>query len=88
MIIACVAAVLVLSKIEIDPRAFRDIALASLGFYAALTVVSWAAIRVSGLDRRAFLAPSSSATPAMSVCRSPCSPSASRGWPMRWSCSR
>ena len=47
----------VLSSIEVDPRAFRDLALASLALYAILFVVSAAAIRIAGLDRRAFLAP-------------------------------
>ena len=47
----------VLSKIEVDPRAFRDLALASLLLYAAIGFASWLAIRGAGLDRRAFLAP-------------------------------
>ena len=47
----------VLSGIEVDPKAFRDLALASLLLYAAIGVASWLAIRGAGLDRRAFLAP-------------------------------
>ena len=47
----------VLSGIEVDPRAFRDLALASLALYGLIMVASWALIRLAGLDRRAFLAP-------------------------------
>jgi predicted permease len=47
----------VLSRIEVDPKAFRDLALASFALYGALTLVSWLLIRGAGLDRRAYLAP-------------------------------
>jgi predicted permease len=46
-----------LARIEVDPRAFRDLALAALLFYGVLTAVSWVVIRGAGVDRRAFLAP-------------------------------
>ncbi|SDZ98521.1 AEC family transporter [Rubrimonas cliftonensis] len=47
----------VLSRIEVDPKAFRDLALASLALYGAITVASWALIRGAGLDGRVYLAP-------------------------------
>jgi predicted permease len=47
----------VLSRIEVDPRAFRDLALASLLLYGAIFVLSAPLIWASGLDRRAYLAP-------------------------------
>jgi predicted permease len=47
----------VLSRIEVDPRAFRDLALASLALYGLITLVAAPLIWASGLDRRAYLAP-------------------------------
>jgi hypothetical protein len=47
----------VLSRIEIDPVVFRDLALASLGLYAAIGLASAAVVAGAGLDRRAYLAP-------------------------------
>ncbi len=47
----------VLSRIEVDPKAFRDLAFASFALYGILTVLSWGLIRGAGLDRRAYLAP-------------------------------
>jgi predicted permease len=47
----------VLVKVEIDPAAFRDIALASIAAYAALTGVMWVGIRATGLGMRTYLAP-------------------------------
>jgi predicted permease len=47
----------VLVKVEIDPAAFRDIALASIASYAALTGVMWVGIRATGLGMRTYLAP-------------------------------
>jgi predicted permease len=47
----------VLVKVEIDPAAFRDIALASVVAYAALTGVMWFGIRATGLGMRTYLAP-------------------------------
>ena len=47
----------VLSRIEVDPRAFRDLALASLALYAIIFAVSTPLVAAAGLDRRAYLAP-------------------------------
>ena len=47
----------VLSRIEVDPIAFRDLALASLVLYVGIAAVSWVLIRGGGLDRRAYLSP-------------------------------
>lgn len=47
----------VLSRIEVDPVAFRNLALASLVLYVAIAVVSWGLILGGGLDRRAYLSP-------------------------------
>jgi predicted permease len=47
----------VLVKVEIDPAAFRDIALASVVAYAALAGVMWLGIRATGLGMRTYLAP-------------------------------
>lgn len=46
-----------LVKAEIDPAAFRDIAIASLIAYAAATVVFVALLRIAGLSQRTWLAP-------------------------------
>lgn len=47
-----------LVKAEIEPVAFRDIALASLAAYGAVTLVFWLAFLVARLDQRTWLAPS------------------------------
>lgn len=47
----------VLVKVNIDPAAFRDIALASIVAYAVLGVVLWAGLRLAGLSQRTYLAP-------------------------------
>lgn len=47
----------VLVKVEIDPRAFRDIALAALTGYAALGLALWAGLRAAGWSRRTYLVP-------------------------------
>jgi hypothetical protein len=47
----------VLVKVEIDPVAFRDIALASVVSYAALGLVLWLGLRAAGLSMRTYLAP-------------------------------
>lgn len=47
----------VLSTVEIDPQAFRQVALAALAAYVAVGAVATALIAITGLDRRAFLAP-------------------------------
>jgi predicted permease len=47
----------VLSRIEVDPVAFRDLALASLVLYIGIGAVSWLLILGGGLDRRAYLSP-------------------------------
>ena len=47
----------VLVKVEIDPAAFRDMALASLAAYVALGVVLWAGLKLAGLGQRTYLAP-------------------------------
>lgn len=46
-----------LVRAEIDPSAFRDLALASLAAYGAATAVLWLGLRVAGLDMRTWLAP-------------------------------
>ena len=70
----------VLVKAEIDPRAFRDIALATLAAYGALGVLVWLGLRAAGWRLQTYLAPGTSATPAMSACRWRSTPMASRGW--------
>jgi predicted permease len=47
----------VLAKVEIDPAAFRDVALASVVAYVVLGVVMWLGLRLAGLSQRAYLAP-------------------------------
>lgn len=47
----------VLVKVEIDPAAFRDIALASVVSYVVLGVVLWIGLRIAGLNMRTYLAP-------------------------------
>jgi hypothetical protein len=47
----------VLVKVEIDPAAFREIALASIVSYTALGLVLWLGLRVAGLSLRTYLAP-------------------------------
>ncbi len=47
----------VLVKVEIDPKAFRDIALASVVAYAAIGLVLWIGLRACGLGLRTYLAP-------------------------------
>ncbi|MEE8455531.1 MAG: AEC family transporter [Limibaculum sp.] len=47
----------VLVKVEIDPAAFREIALASVVSYAAIGVVLWLGLRAAGLSMRTYLAP-------------------------------
>lgn len=47
----------VLSGIEIDPVAFRDLAFASLALYALIAVACVVLVRASGLNSRAYLAP-------------------------------
>jgi predicted permease len=47
----------VLVKVEIDPAAFRDIALASVVAYAILGGVLWLCLRATGLNMRTYLAP-------------------------------
>jgi hypothetical protein len=47
----------VLTNVEIDPVAFRDIALASVAAYAAVGAATTAWARIAGLDRRVYLAP-------------------------------
>ncbi len=47
----------VLVKVEIDPAAFREIALASVVSYAALGLVLWLVLRAAGLSMRTYLAP-------------------------------
>jgi hypothetical protein len=47
----------VLSRIEVDPAAFRDLALASLALYAVIGAASWVVIRAARLSSRTFLAP-------------------------------
>jgi predicted permease len=46
-----------LVKVEIDPGAFRDIALASLVAYVALGLLLWAGLRAARLSLRTFLVP-------------------------------
>lgn len=47
----------VLSRIEVDPVAFRNLALASLVLYVAISAATWLVVRGAALDRRAYLAP-------------------------------
>ncbi|MHA1529946.1 MAG: AEC family transporter [Alphaproteobacteria bacterium] len=47
----------VLVKVEIDPAAFREIALAGVVSYAALGLVLWLGLRAAGLSIRTYLAP-------------------------------
>ncbi len=47
----------VLSRIEVDPVAFRDLAAASLAVYVAIGVASWVMIRGAGLSTRTYLSP-------------------------------
>ncbi len=47
----------VLVKVEIDPTAFREIALASVVAYASLGLVLWLGLRAAGLSMRTYLAP-------------------------------
>jgi predicted permease len=47
----------VLVKVEIDPVAFRDIALASVVAYVALGLVLWLGLRATRLGMRTYLAP-------------------------------
>ncbi|MFN3613767.1 MAG: AEC family transporter [Rubrimonas sp.] len=47
----------VLSRIEVDPVLFRDLALASLVMYVFIAVVAWALIRGAGLNQTTYLAP-------------------------------
>ncbi len=47
----------VLVKAEIDPAAFREIALASVVSYAALGLVLWLGLQAAGLSMRTYLAP-------------------------------
>lgn len=46
-----------LMKTDIEPRALTTLLLASVAGYAALTVVFWILVRITGLDRRTWLAP-------------------------------
>lgn len=47
----------VLSRIEIEPRAFADLAFASLALYAAIAAGAWVVVRGAGLPMRVYLAP-------------------------------
>jgi predicted permease len=47
----------VLVKVQIDPGAVRDIALASLSAYVALGAILWVGLRLAGLNQRTYLAP-------------------------------
>lgn len=47
----------VLSRIEVDPTAFRDLALAALAVYAAIGAASFVMIRGAGLSTRTYLSP-------------------------------
>ena len=47
----------VLSRIEIEPRAFADLAFASLALYAAIAAGAWLLVRGAGLKMRVYLAP-------------------------------
>jgi predicted permease len=47
----------VLARIEVEPVAFRDLALASLALYAVIGAASWVLIRGAGLAMRTYLAP-------------------------------
>ncbi|MEL6337546.1 MAG: AEC family transporter [Pseudomonadota bacterium] len=46
-----------LVEAEIEPRAFRDLALASLAAYGAAGLVLWGLLRAAALDMRTWLAP-------------------------------
>ncbi|MEM6486966.1 MAG: AEC family transporter [Pseudomonadota bacterium] len=46
-----------LVQAEIEPAAFRDIAIASVAAYGAVALVLWAMLWVGGLDRQVWLAP-------------------------------
>jgi predicted permease len=47
----------VLSRIEVDPVAFRDLALAALALYAVIGVAARVLVGAAGLKRRTYLAP-------------------------------
>ncbi|HUF87057.1 MAG TPA: AEC family transporter [Thermohalobaculum sp.] len=47
----------VLVKVEIEPRAVRDMALAALAAYAGLGLVLWLALRAAGWSVRTYLVP-------------------------------
>ena len=47
----------VLSRIDVDPVAFRNLALASLALYALVGLAAAALVAATGLDRRVYLAP-------------------------------
>jgi len=47
----------VLVKVEIDPAAFRDIALATLAAYTALGILLWLGLHAAGWSTRTYLAP-------------------------------
>jgi predicted permease len=47
----------VLSRIEVDPVAFRNLALASLVLYVVIAVAAWVLVRGAGLRSRTYLAP-------------------------------
>lgn len=46
-----------LVKAEIEPAAFRDVAVASLAAYVVLALVFWAVLKAGGLSQRTYLAP-------------------------------
>jgi malate permease and related proteins len=46
-----------LMKTEIEPRALTGLLLASVAAYGALTVVFWGFVKLTGLERRTWLAP-------------------------------
>ncbi len=46
-----------LMEAEIDPRALRDLTLATLAAYAGLIAAFWAVVAATGMDRRTWLAP-------------------------------
>jgi predicted permease len=47
----------VLSGIEVDPIAFRDLALAALVLYVVIGAGAWVMVRAGGLNSRTYLAP-------------------------------
>ena len=47
----------VLAKMEIDPQAFQDLALASVGLYAGFAAIGFAILKVFNLSQRVFLTP-------------------------------